>query len=108
MLAIVIAIVGVAFLAHTAPFPFLLEAFRPAKSLWRVKPQPGVPSTLYLTFDDGPNPNWTPALLDALREQDVAPRSSSSTSTSRRPRARSSRGSRTKGMPLDFTVERGG
>ena len=71
MLAIVIAIVGVAFLAHTAPFPFLLEAFRPAKSLWRVKRQPGVPSTLYLTFDDGPNLHWTPALLDALREQDV-------------------------------------
>ena len=71
MLAIVIAIVGVAVLAHTAPFPFLLEAFRPAKSLWRVKPQPRTPATLYLTFDDGPNLKWTPALLDVLREQEV-------------------------------------
>ena len=71
MLAIVIAILGAAALAHTAPFPFLLEAFRPSKSLWRVKQQPGAQPTLYLTFDDGPNALWTPALLDALREQKV-------------------------------------
>ena len=71
MLAIVVAILGVAALAHTAPFPFLLEAFRPSKSLWRVKPRPGTPATLYLTFDDGPNLRWTPALLDALQEHDV-------------------------------------
>jgi peptidoglycan/xylan/chitin deacetylase (PgdA/CDA1 family) len=51
-----------------APFPFLFEAFRPARSLWRVAPTPGAPPTIYLTFDDGPNPNWTPQLLDALRE----------------------------------------
>jgi peptidoglycan/xylan/chitin deacetylase (PgdA/CDA1 family) len=71
MLAIVVAIFGVAFLAHTAPFPFLLEAFRPAKSLWHVTPRQGTPPTLFLTFDDGPNLQWTPPLLDALREQDV-------------------------------------
>lgn len=71
MFAIVLAIVGVAVLAHSAPFPFLLEAFRPAKSLWHVKPTPGAPPTLYLTFDDGPNAQWTPPLLDALREEDV-------------------------------------
>jgi peptidoglycan/xylan/chitin deacetylase (PgdA/CDA1 family) len=71
MLAIVIAIFGLGVLAHSAPFPFLLEAFRPAKSLWRVKPQSGAPATLFLTFDDGPNLRWTPPLLDALREQDV-------------------------------------
>jgi peptidoglycan/xylan/chitin deacetylase (PgdA/CDA1 family) len=68
MLAIIVAIFGAAAFAHTAPFPFLLEAFRPAKSLWRVKPQPGAPRTIYLTFDDGPNRRWTPALLDALRD----------------------------------------
>jgi peptidoglycan/xylan/chitin deacetylase (PgdA/CDA1 family) len=50
------------------PFPFLLEAFRPAKSLWRIKPPPGAPPTMYLTFDDGPNARWTPPLLDALRD----------------------------------------
>jgi peptidoglycan-N-acetylglucosamine deacetylase len=71
MLAIVIAILGAAALAHTAPFRFLLEAFRPSKSLWRVKSPPGAPATLYLTFDDGPNALWTPPLLDALREHDV-------------------------------------
>lgn len=71
MLAIVIAIFGAAAFAHLAPFPFLLEAFRPSKSLWRVAPTPGAPPTLYLTFDDGPNADWTPPLLDALREHDV-------------------------------------
>jgi len=71
MLAIVIAILGAAALAHTAPFPFLLEAFRPSKSLWRVRPRPGMPPTLHLTFDDGPNARWTPPLLDALREHDI-------------------------------------
>ena len=54
-------------LAHTAPFPFLLERFAPSQSLWRVPRGPG-PPTVYLTFDDGPNPAATPQLLDALRE----------------------------------------
>jgi peptidoglycan/xylan/chitin deacetylase (PgdA/CDA1 family) len=54
-----------------APFPFLLEAFRPARSLWHGdQRRNGVP-TVYLTFDDGPNPVWTPPLLDALREQQI-------------------------------------
>jgi peptidoglycan/xylan/chitin deacetylase (PgdA/CDA1 family) len=53
-------------LAHTAPFPFLLEAFRPSKSLWHVDQTRADRPTIYLTFDDGPNPDWTPALLDAL------------------------------------------
>jgi peptidoglycan/xylan/chitin deacetylase (PgdA/CDA1 family) len=71
MLAIIITILGVAALAHTAPFPFILEAFRPSKSLWRVKAQPGSTPAIYLTFDDGPNGTWTPSVLDALREHDV-------------------------------------
>jgi peptidoglycan/xylan/chitin deacetylase (PgdA/CDA1 family) len=71
MLAIVVAILGAAAFAHMAPFPFLLEAFRPSKSLWRVERQPTQPPTVYLTFDDGPNARWTPPLLDALREQDI-------------------------------------
>ena len=71
-MAVLIAIAfGVAALAHVAPFPFLLEAFRPKKSLWHVKPVPGQPPTLYLTFDDGPNARWTMPLLDALQEQGV-------------------------------------
>lgn len=64
-------IFGAAGLAHIVPFPFLLEAFRPAKSLWRVPTAPGAPPTIYLTFDDGPNADWTPALLDALRDERI-------------------------------------
>lgn len=61
---------GIVFLAHTAPCPFLLEAFAPSRSLWRVRDDPGStgPARVYLTFDDGPNPTATPALLDVLRE----------------------------------------
>jgi len=72
MLVIVaILIAGAAVLSHTAPAPFLFEAFRPGKSLWRV-PQPGgAPPALYLTFDDGPNPLWTPHVLDALSQENA-------------------------------------
>lgn len=58
-------------LAHTAPFPFLLERFAPSKSVWRIPHHAGEPATVYLTFDDGPNPAATPALLDVLREARV-------------------------------------
>jgi peptidoglycan-N-acetylglucosamine deacetylase len=69
--AVLIALAfGVAALAHMAPFPFLLEAFRPERSLWRMPRSSGSPA-VYLTFDDGPNPAWTPALLDALRDVDA-------------------------------------
>jgi peptidoglycan-N-acetylglucosamine deacetylase len=71
-MVVVAAVLFAAFaLAHTAPFPFLLEAFRPSKSIWHVPQQPGAQPALYLTFDDGPNPDWTPALLDALAESGV-------------------------------------
>ena len=70
LLALLIA--GAAVLSHTAPAPFVFEAFRPSKSLWRVAPAAGVPPTVYLTFDDGPNPEWTPALLDALANEGVS------------------------------------
>ena len=64
----IVAVAAIVGLAHTAPFPFLLEAFRPSKSVWHVTPAPGAPPSIYLTFDDGPNPDWTPPLLDALHE----------------------------------------
>lgn len=60
---------GAMFLAHTAPFPFLLEALEPRRSLWRL-PRASVP-TVYLTFDDGPNPTATPELLDVLAAQQI-------------------------------------
>ncbi len=65
--------IGVVFLAHTAPFPFLLEAFSPSRSVWRMpdyRASDGRP-IIYLTYDDGPNPAATPALLDVLRETDA-------------------------------------
>ena len=63
---------GTLLLTHTAPFPFLLEAFRPGESVWHM-PRDRMRPTIYLTFDDGPNPEATPALLDVLaREQATA------------------------------------
>jgi peptidoglycan/xylan/chitin deacetylase (PgdA/CDA1 family) len=57
-------------LTHTAPAPFLLEAFRPGASIWHMPRVPGIP-TVYLTYDDGPNPEATPRLLDVLRGEQV-------------------------------------
>ena len=67
-----VLITGIAtfFLAHTAPFPFLLDRFAPSRSLWHM-PRDAHPPTLYLTYDDGPNPTATPDLLDVLREAGV-------------------------------------
>jgi peptidoglycan/xylan/chitin deacetylase (PgdA/CDA1 family) len=66
MVWFLIAGISAIVLAHTAPFPFLLEAFAPSRSIWRMpKAQPPL---VYLTYDDGPNPSATPTLLDVLRE----------------------------------------
>src|ERR671919_294934 len=59
---------GALFLTHTAPFPFLLEAFRPRHSIWQM-PRDRARPTVYLTFDDGPNPTATPQLLDVLARE---------------------------------------
>ncbi|MBI4265950.1 MAG: polysaccharide deacetylase family protein [Acidobacteria bacterium] len=58
--------IGTVVLAHVAPFPFLIEALRPERSLWHV-PQNTAAPTVYLTYDDGPNPEATPMLLDVLQ-----------------------------------------
>jgi chitooligosaccharide deacetylase len=60
--------IGIMALAHTAPFPFLLEWIGPDRSVWHVPRQDGAPM-LYLTYDDGPNPTATPALLDVLAQE---------------------------------------
>lgn len=57
--------VGAMFLAHTAPFPFILEGMAGPRAIWRLRNGHGQPM-VYLTFDDGPNPTTTPELLDAL------------------------------------------
>lgn len=63
-----IGIIAAAVLAHTAPFPFLLDVTD--RTLWRMPATH--PPIIYLTFDDGPNPAATPQLLDVLRAHDVA------------------------------------
>ena len=63
-----IAALGVALLAHFAPFPFLLDVTD--ETVWRMPTQD--PPTIYLTFDDGPNPAVTPRLLDVLAKHDVS------------------------------------
>jgi peptidoglycan/xylan/chitin deacetylase (PgdA/CDA1 family) len=62
------AVFGAWVLSHTAPFPFLIEAFRPRQSVWHM-PRDRVNPTVYLTFDDGPNPEATGALLDVLARE---------------------------------------
>jgi peptidoglycan/xylan/chitin deacetylase (PgdA/CDA1 family) len=64
---LLIAGVATFVLAHTAPFPFLIDRFAPARSLWHM-PRDTRPPVVYLTYDDGPNPTATPDLLDALRD----------------------------------------
>jgi peptidoglycan/xylan/chitin deacetylase (PgdA/CDA1 family) len=71
LVVLAIAIGGAALLSHTAPGRFLLEAFRPSKSVWRVASPAGAAPRVYLTFDDGPNREWTPVLLDALRDEQI-------------------------------------
>jgi peptidoglycan/xylan/chitin deacetylase (PgdA/CDA1 family) len=62
-----LAIIGAVVLAHTAPFPFLLDVTD--RTVWRMPAAD--PPTIYLTFDDGPNPDATPALLDTLGRHGV-------------------------------------
>jgi peptidoglycan/xylan/chitin deacetylase (PgdA/CDA1 family) len=57
-------------LAHTAPFPFVLDAMHADRVTWRMPHDSGAP-TIYLTYDDGPNPTATPQLLDVLASHGV-------------------------------------
>jgi peptidoglycan/xylan/chitin deacetylase (PgdA/CDA1 family) len=59
--------IGVAALAHVAPFPFLFDVTN--RTVWRMPATD--PPMIYLTFDDGPNPAATPQLLDVLKQHDV-------------------------------------
>jgi len=66
-------VIGVAIvaLAHTAPAPFVLDRMAGDRGVWHM-PR-GDPPTVYLTYDDGPNPTTTRHLLDVLaREGAVA------------------------------------
>lgn len=59
--------VGIVALAHTAPAPFVLDAMARDRAVWHM-PRGG-PPTVYLTYDDGPNPTTTPDLLDVLARE---------------------------------------
>jgi peptidoglycan/xylan/chitin deacetylase (PgdA/CDA1 family) len=63
-----LAVIGVVLLAHTAPFPFLLDVTD--ATVWRMPASE--PPAVYLTFDDGPNPTATPQLLDVLARHEVS------------------------------------
>src|SRR6266852_1946712 len=60
---------GLVALAHTAPAPFLLDALAGHRSVWHMGRDN--PATIYLTFDDGPNPTTTPDLLEVLAREQV-------------------------------------
>ena len=69
MVLLVLLGFAVVALAHTAPAPFVLDAMAGDTAVWHM-PR-GDPPTVYLTFDDGPNPATTPELLDVLAREDV-------------------------------------
>lgn len=58
---------GFVALTHTAPAPFGLDAMAGDRAVWHM-PRTD-PPTVYLTYDDGPNPSTTPDLLDVLAGQ---------------------------------------
>ena len=68
---VVVAGFGALVLAHTAPFPFLIDALNGTRAVWRMPPRDDGRRLVYLTFDDGPNPTATPALLDVLARERV-------------------------------------
>ena len=60
---------GAALLSHLAPFPMLLDVTD--RTVWRM-PHAADDKVIYLTYDDGPNPAATPALLDVLAAAEVS------------------------------------
>jgi peptidoglycan-N-acetylglucosamine deacetylase len=62
-------VVGAVVLSHTAPAPFLFDVIAGDRAVWHM-PKRSTP-TVYLTFDDGPNPTTTPDLLDVLAREHV-------------------------------------
>jgi peptidoglycan/xylan/chitin deacetylase (PgdA/CDA1 family) len=70
MVLLVLLGFAVVALAHTAPAPFILDAMAGDTAVWHM-PRTD-PPTVYLTFDDGPNPATTPDLLNVLAREGVA------------------------------------
>ena len=56
-------------LAHMWPAPFVIDWMAGERAVWEM---PGAATpTVYLTYDDGPNPSTTPDLLDILQAERV-------------------------------------
>ncbi|HQE11230.1 MAG TPA: polysaccharide deacetylase family protein [Flavipsychrobacter sp.] len=53
---------------YSVKTPSWLPRFFPKELIWKI---PVVDNTIYLTFDDGPNPIATPFVLDVLKQFDV-------------------------------------
>jgi peptidoglycan/xylan/chitin deacetylase (PgdA/CDA1 family) len=63
---------AVAAAAGLATAGYFVEGLRPTSSLFgRCLVAPKNPNEIALTFDDGPNPRWTPQLLDLLAKYNV-------------------------------------
>jgi len=54
-------------LAHMWPAPFVIDWMAGERAVWEM-PRADTP-TVYLTYDDGPNPSTTPDLLDVLKAE---------------------------------------
>jgi peptidoglycan/xylan/chitin deacetylase (PgdA/CDA1 family) len=69
VLVVILIAAGVTTFSHVAPFRFLLDVVNDDVAVWRM-PHSGR-KTIYLTFDDGPNPQVTPPLLDLLKRKGI-------------------------------------
>ena len=61
--------IAVTVLAHSWPAPFVIDWMAGDRAVWEM-PRSETP-TVYLTYDDGPNPSTTPDLLDVLSAEGV-------------------------------------
>ena len=48
---------------------FTDETFQTYPLSWRIQQMGAAPKKIALTFDDGPDPDWTPKILDVLKEK---------------------------------------
>jgi cellulose synthase/poly-beta-1,6-N-acetylglucosamine synthase-like glycosyltransferase/peptidoglycan/xylan/chitin deacetylase (PgdA/CDA1 family) len=47
------------------------ERYKQVPLSWRIEQMGDVPGKIALTFDDGPDPRWTPQILDILKEKNA-------------------------------------
>src|ERR1700740_3800421 len=47
------------------------ETFKSYPLTWRIQQMGDLPKKVALTFDDGPDPQWTPQILNILKQKNV-------------------------------------